>query len=71
MFKHYKCHHLPRHLFKVSKCLSRFDEFNDVPQGTCFQEKKSGPKSIWGLSKGPGPLIMVGRIFVDTIPKFC
>lgn len=39
-----------------TKCLSYFDEFNDVPQGTCFHKKKKGPQIFGAFQKARGHL---------------
>lgn len=40
-------------MFDVSKFLFCFDEYNDVPQGTSFHKKKSGP-TIFEAFQRPG-----------------
>lgn len=46
-----------RNPFEVSICLACFDEFNDMPQGTCFYIKSQGHNYL-GTCNEPGSLIV-------------
>lgn len=56
----------------MSKWLSCFDKFNDLPQGTCIHKKIGVPTIFWAFQRARGHLTRfkkVGRICVYTISK--
>lgn len=59
-----------RNPFEVSNCLSSFDNFNDIPQGTCFHKKSRSPNCLgksWSETSWSEKFI--SSLFY-TFPKF-